>query len=79
MTLESFWVYNVLVPVNHFVTECAENVLDVPPVYEQHKFVACWVVVASLDEKFVLWVRSLVKFDFRQRVNFKSYFPEILD
>lgn len=65
--------------MNHFVTEGAENVLDVPVVYEQNQLVLRWFVVSSLYEKFIVRIGSLVKGDFGKGVYLKPNLPEILD
>ena len=60
------------------MAEGSENVLDVSVVYEQHKFVADRLIVASLDEQLVFWIWGLVKPYLRQWV-YVHLGPEKLD
>jgi hypothetical protein len=60
------------------MAEGSENVLDVSVVYEQHKFVADRLIVASLDEQLVFWIWGLVKPYLRQWV-YVHLRPEKLD
>ena len=73
------WVDYVLVSVNHLVAECAQDVLDVPIVYEQNQFVLVWIIVSCLDEQFILRVWSLVKYDSWNWLGLETNLLELLE